>query len=496
MPGKILQVKDISKTFGFHKALDKVSFSLEPGEIHCLVGENGAGKSTFIKILSGAHMPDCGVITLNGKEFGHLNPREAMLNGISTIYQDVELIESLSVADNIFLGKEINKGSIVNYREQNRRARELMGKLNISIDETALVETLSTAKKQTLQIVKAIHSEAKILIMDEPTSSLGYEETRALMDMIRELKNKGIGIIYISHYLEEIFEIGDSITILKDGKYIGSYSVKDITLNDVINKMVGRDASLFFKRERVSIGDPVLKIQNLSSGKGVKDISFEVREGEVFGIGGLVGAGRTELVNLIFGVDKVLKGSMLFHGKGYAPGSPKSAMKSGVCMISEDRKKSALFPERSLIENIVLVDNELKNNHVLKISNEMNIVRRMIEKLNINASDINLPVSLLSGGNQQKTVIARWLLSEMSLFIFDEPSKGVDIGSREGIYKLIVELVKNGKAVIMISSDMPELISISDRIGVMREGKMTNILDAKDAKEEELIKMFIGEGCE
>jgi ribose transport system ATP-binding protein len=492
MSKTLLKVEGITKTFGHHKALDEVSFKLRAGEVHCLVGENGAGKSTLIKILSGAQPPDCGSILINGTQHGQLTPRGAMKEGISTIYQDVELIESLSVSDNIFLGSEIRSGAVVNYSEQNRKSREIMDKLNLSIDEKELVENLSAADKQNLQIVKALHSDAKILIMDEPTSSLGYEETRALMQMVKDLKAKGLGIIYISHYLEEIYEIGDEITILKDGKYIGSYSVKDISINEVIKKMVGRDASLFFKRKRVEIGNDYFRAENLCWKDIVKDVSFNVRSGEVFGIGGLVGAGRTELANLIFGVEKLSSGGMKLLNRTYSPSSPGDALKNGICMITEDRKKSALLPDRSLVENIVLVNNEIRNNMLLKLKEEENIVKDMIDTLQIAASELNQLVSLLSGGNQQKVVIARWLLSNSSVFIFDEPTKGVDIGAREEIYKLIVELAEQGKTIIMISSDMPELISMSDRIAVMRGGRMTHIIDSEGVKEEELIKLFIG----
>jgi ribose transport system ATP-binding protein len=492
MSKTLLKVEGITKTFGHHKALDEVSFKLRAGEVHCLVGENGAGKSTLIKILSGAQPPDCGSILINGTQHGQLTPRGAMKEGISTIYQDVELIESLSVSDNIFLGSEIRSGAVVNYSEQNRKSREIMDKLNLSIDEKELVENLSAADKQNLQIVKALHSDAKILIMDEPTSSLGYEETRARMQMVKDLKAKGLGIIYISHYLEEIYEIGDEITILKDGKYIGSYSVKDISINEVIKKMVGRDASLFFKRKRVEIGNDYFRAENLCWKDIVKDVSFNVRSGEVFGIGGLVGAGRTELANLIFGVEKLSSGGMKLLNRTYSPSSPGDALKNGICMITEDRKKSALLPDRSLVENIVLVNNEIRNNMLLKLKEEENIVKDMIDTLQIAASELNQLVSLLSGGNQQKVVIARWLLSNSSVFIFDEPTKGVDIGAREEIYKLIVELAEQGKTIIMISSDMPELISMSDRIAVMRGGRMTHIIDSEGVKEEELIKLFIG----
>ena len=490
----LLHVEGVSKIYGSQKALDDVSFELHAGEVHCLVGENGAGKSTLIKILSGAVSPDAGTIHILGKQKRYLTPREAIALGISTIYQDVELIESLTVADNIFLGNERRSKipGVVDSSTQFRRAREIMEKLNITIDEKALVENLSAAQKQTLQIVKALHSDAKILIMDEPTSSLGLEETRALMQLVKELAAKDIGIIYISHYLEEIFEIGDRITILKDGQYIGTHHVAQVDVDTVIRNMVGRDASIFFSREQVEIGEKQFEVNNFSYKDVVKDVSFCVHKGEVFGIGGLVGSGRTELADLIVGIEKSEQGTMFLQGEKLHVRSPQDAIKQGICLITEDRKKFGLLGTRSVRENIALVHNEISPAPFLNLAQESALVDSMVQKLQIVISGLDQNVLHLSGGNQQKTVIARLLLSRATVFIFDEPTKGVDIGAKEEIYKLIVQLAKSGKSIIVISSDMPELISLSDRIGVMRQGQLTHILPAHDAKEEELIKYFIG----
>lgn len=490
----LLHVEGVTKIYGSQKALDDVSFELYAGEVHCLVGENGAGKSTLIKILSGAISPDAGAIHILGKQRQFLTPREAITLGISTIYQDVELIESLTVADNIFLGNERRSKipGVVDSNTQFRKAREIMEKLNITINERALVEHLSAAQKQTLQIVKALHSDAKILIMDEPTSSLGLEETRALMQLVKELAAKGIGIIYISHYLEEVFEIGDRITVLKDGRYVGTYDVAQVDVNTVIRNMVGRDASIFFSREPVEIGEKQFEVNHFSYKDVVKDVSFYVRKGEVFGIGGLVGSGRTELAELIVGIEKSEDGNMVLNGEKLCIHSPQDAIKQGICLVTEDRKKFGLFGTRSVRENIALVHNEIAPTPFLNLSQESTLVNSMIQKLQIAVSSLDQNILHLSGGNQQKTVIARLLLSEATVFIFDEPTKGVDIGAKEEIYKLLVQLAQNGKSIIMISSDMPELISLSDRIGVMRHGQLTHILPAHTAKEEELIKYFIG----
>ncbi len=490
---ELLRVEKITKIFGSQKALNEFSYDLNSGEVHCLVGENGAGKSTFIKILSGALRPDSGQIYYMGKEYDHFTPDESMALGISTMYQDVELIETLTVADNIFLGNEITGfGGKIDTSSQNRKAKEIMNRLSISLDETLLVEDLSAAQKQILQIVKALHMQAKVLIMDEPTSSLGQEETKSLMRMIKDLKAGGIGIIYISHYLEEVFEIGDRITVLKDGHYEGTYNSNQITIEEVIRKMVGRDAALFFSRAPVPIGDVKFEIKNFSRHGVVDDVSFKVNGGEIFGIGGLVGAGRTELINLIFGIDKKDSGELFIKGKNEVIKNPSQAINAGICLITEDRKQFALLSDRSVRENIILVSNEVLNKRLIKKKEEIPIVGKMIRKLQIAVSDQEQSVFSLSGGNQQKTVIARWLLSNSDNYIFDEPTKGVDIGAKEEIYKLMVQLASEGKCIIMISSDMPELISMSDRIGVMRNGQMTNILPGKNMKEEELIKYFIG----
>lgn len=489
--GEILRVEGISKTFGHNRVLDQINFSIKKGEVHCLVGENGAGKSTLIKILSGALSPNEGKIIVGNNVYTELTPSMGIELGVSAIYQDVELIDVLTVADNIFLGSERTKQlGVVDTQQQVQKAQEILNRLKINIDPNMLVEDLSAAQKQTLQIVKALHSECKVLIMDEPTSSLGIEETKALMDMVRDLKSQGIGIVYISHYLEEIFEIGDRITILKDGAYEGTYNADDITVEQVIRKMVGRDASLFYEKEQAERRDGKLEVQDFSWGNTVKDVSFTVQQGEIFGIGGLVGAGRTELAQLIFGIEKKEHGTLLLNGEELNIKNPKQAIEQGICLITENRKTHALFLDRPSMENIMLVSNEMESGPLLNRTKEKRAFEDMVDKLNIVLTGPEQRVGSLSGGNQQKTVIARWLLSNCSVYIFDEPTKGVDIGAREEIYKLMVELAKQGKIIIMISSDMPELLSMSDRIGVMRDGRMTHIV--KDVKEEELIQYFLG----
>lgn len=490
----ILIVDQIRKTYGSHLVLDNVSFNLHSGEVFCIVGENGAGKSTLIKILSGAVKPDSGTISIQGKTYTALHPRQSMQFGIATIYQDVELIDSLTVADNIFLGNETMDRFplVVDANSQYKKSRQILQTLHIDIDEKALVENLSAAQKQNLQIAKAFHQDARVLIMDEPTSSLGVEEKRSLMQLVEDLKKRGLGIIYISHYLEEVFEIGDTILILKDGKQVGTYPQTDVDVNFVINKMVGRDASMFFKRERTPIGEVLVRIRNISWGNVVKNVSFDVRAGEVFGIGGLVGSGRSELAACIFGMTKRDKGEIMIGGKPVHIQNPQDAIQNKICLITEDRKKYALFEPMGVQDNIVIINTEFRSSPLLNLREEKNIARKIIDRLHIAVNNVEESVMNLSGGNQQKAILGRWLLMDATLFIFDEPTKGVDIGAKEEIYKLIVELAQEGKSIIMISSDMPELLSMSDRIGIMREGQLIKILENQNISEETLIHNFIG----
>jgi len=488
----ILSLNHITKDFSGTRALDDVSFDLYAGEVHCLVGENGAGKSTLIKILSGAEKPDNGEIIIDDKSYAELTTRQAIDLKIATIYQDVDLVDTLSVADNIFLGAELfNRYGLVDTARQEQIASEIMERLRIRIDPQILVEDLSPAQKQTLQLIKALHRDAKILIMDEPTSSLGREETLALLELVHALAARGIGIIYISHYLQEVSEIGTRISVLKDGRKIRTYDRSDFTIPQLIRDMVGREADLFYKKEPVPLGEPLLRVEEYARGEKVKNVSFSVRRGEIFGIGGMVGSGRTELANLLFGVDKRDRGEVYLAGRKITPRSPREAVGAGICMITEDRQKTGLFGVRPVSENISIIENESKG-LFLNLRREAERVWKEVKQLNIQLSTIEQDADSLSGGNQQKVILSRWLMKGAEIFIFDEPTKGVDIGSKEEIYRLMTELCRQNKGIIMISSDMPELLSMSDRIGIMRNGEMVNIVPAEDASEEKLIQEYLG----
>ena len=490
----LVELNNITKIYGQNKVLKNVSFNLKPGEVHCLVGENGAGKSTLIKILSGAVSPEKGNVKINNTTMKNHNPRKALEAGVSTMYQDAELIESLSVADNVFLGDEkmSKTGLTVNKRNQLKETKEIINELSLNLPFNVLVEDLSTSQKQMLQIVKAYYRKSNIIIMDEPTSSLGLEETKSLMNLIKNLKDRGMGIIYISHYLEEIFEIGDRVSILKDGEDMGTYNIKEINVEEVVRKMVNRDASMFYSRERVEIGDTKVEVKNIFKKGLVEKTSFKVRKGEIMGIGGLVGSGRSELVNLIFGSIKKDSGEILINGKEKKIRSPKDAIKSGICLISEDRKKYGMFNGRNIVENMSIIHNDIFKGPIVNLYEERVITAKEVNDLSIVVKSEDQKIEELSGGNQQKVIIGRWLIDDADLYIFDEPTKGVDIGAKEQIYELIVGLAKKGKSIIMISSDMPELLSMSDVIKVMRNGKLFDIPAKEKITEEELIKYFIG----
>jgi ribose transport system ATP-binding protein len=489
---EILAIDNLSKRFGDTVALDKVHFDLCAGEVHCLVGENGAGKSTLIKILAGAERPDEGTITAFGTQYSRLSPQQSIEAGIATIYQDIELVGSLTVADNIFLGRELRtKWGSIDSGAQNERAGELMRSMNIDLPPTALVEALSAAQQQTLQIVKALYLNANILILDEPTAALGVEETKALLETIKSLTAQKRGIIYISHFLREIFEIGDRVTVLKDGRVTGTFNVRETNLGTITKSMIGRERSLFYERAAVETGEITLQVRDLGRLQHFKGVTFDLHGGEILGFGGVVGSGRSALMRVLFGADRRTTGEIRLNGRAFAPATPMDAIALGVAMIPEDRKSLGLFDLRSLLENIAIVDNELRM-PLLNHTEENRSVKELVRRLHIVSAGVNQPVGSLSGGNQQKTMLARWMLSNASVFIFDEPTKGVDIGAKEEIYRLMVELAKAGKSILMFSSDMPELISMSDRIAVMRNGELVTIVDAKSVTEQQLLGYFLG----
>lgn len=492
----LLTIENLSKGFPGVQALQNIDFTLYPEEIHCLVGENGAGKSTFIKILSGAISPDKGKISVFGNNYDRLTPSKSLDLGIQTVYQESVLVEYLSIAENIFLGSILlNSLGFYDKRKTIQEANDIIASFDVHIDAAKIVEELSTAEKQLVSIVKALSKNAKILILDEPTASLSSTEKNKLLNLLQKVKKNGIGVIYISHLLEEVFSIADRVTVLRDGLKINTHDSVELNEDELIREMVGRPASLFYSREEVSEysgKDLHLRIEDYSRGEYVRNVSFEVRSGEIFGIGGMVGSGRTELARLLFGVDEKDSGRLVLNDKDITPTTPMDAIRDGLCLITEDRKKSGLVLVRSVKENIALGNLNVGANFFMNLKEEEKNVRTLVNRLRVATPTLDQEVTFLSGGNQQKVVLAKWMLTSAEIFIFDEPTRGVDIGAKEEIYRLITGLMSKKKIIILISSDMPELIAMSDRIGIMRRGELVKVLDKEQITDETILSYSIG----
>jgi ABC-type sugar transport system ATPase subunit len=485
----LLEMRDIMKRYPGVLALDKVSIDLKPGEVHCLVGENGAGKSTLMKVLSGAVKKDGGEIFINGEKVEYNAPSEPQALGINTIHQDFKLVPELTVAENIFLGREIKNLFFLNDKEMNIKAAKILSQLGEEIDVALPVNRLSTAERQMVEIAKAIVGNVKILAMDEPTAPLTSKEIKKLFKVIRKLKVKGVGIIYISHRLEEIFEIGDRVTVLRDGKLVHSAEMKEVDKNQLIKFMVGRELANEYPRNKAKKSDEILKVQDLSSDK-IKDISFSLQKGEVLGISGLVGAGRSELVRAIFGADKITSGKIFIGEKEVKINSPKEAIDGGIALLTEDRNLLGLFMNLNIRENISVSSlNKLLKGFFIDKEKEISETQKRFDQLRIKAPTIETSVEALSGGNRQKVVLARWLETNSNILIFDEPTAGIDVGVKFEIYYLINNLAEEGKGIIVISSELPELLGIADRIIVMCEGKITGVLSHEQATQEKVLNL-------
>lgn len=490
MKEPILSLSSVSKSYAGAHALKGVTLDFYAGEVHALVGENGAGKSTLIKILAGAVVADSGTVTIGGVDASRLNPHASITAGISTVYQDVDLVDSLSVADNVFLGIELTTPWMtIDVKKQVKETQSLLSRLKVELNPSAKVSDLSPAEQQTLQIVKALHRQARVVIFDEPTASLGYEETIALMGIVRQLAEQGIAVIYISHHLNEIMELGDRITVLKDGQLVATYVRDECDVTKLVTDMVGREASQYYDKPAIELGETRLAVEGLTPVGAPAGASFHVKAGEVLGFGGLVGSGRTELMEALFGARQRTSGEVRLDGEVLNATSPRRAIEQGLCLLTEDRKSQAMFAQRSVLENVAVVKNELSNPW---LRNERALVDEVVSRLQIRLQTTDQPVTSLSGGNQQKSVLGRWLLTDADVYIFDEPTKGVDVGAKQEIYGFMVELCRRGKAVIMVSSDLPELLSLSDRIAIMRDGVLQKIVPAIGLDEESLMTEFLG----
>jgi ABC-type sugar transport system ATPase subunit len=482
----------ISKRFGPVQALCNVSLTVQAGTVHALVGENGAGKSTLMKILAGVYQPDAGTVEIHGRPRTFTNPAEAIEAGVSMIYQELDLAEHLTVAENIFLGAE-PAGPLpfmVSHRQMLARAQELARRFSFDIDPAAKVEDLPTGDCQIVEILKALRHKASIIVMDEPTSSLSEREAKRLFEVVRRLRSEGLAIIYISHRLEEIIHLADEVSILRDGELVHSSPMTDLDIPKIVHHMVGRELTDFFPQRRVTLGEVLVQVTDLSSEAGIRDIGFEVRRGEIVGMAGLVGAGRTEVARTLFGVDEKTTGRVVLDGRELNTDSPGEAIASGIALLTEDRKRTGLCLELPCSWNITLPNlAQIGFTPFIKPARETRIAAEVGSRIAVKWSSPQAPASSLSGGNQQKLLIARWLLANSKFMMFDEPTRGIDVGAKAEVYTLLNKLAEQGKAILFISSELPELFGIADRILVMRRGKLVGNLVTKETTPEAVMHL-------
>lgn len=491
----IINMTGIDKSFSTNQVLKGVNFSVEKGETHALMGENGAGKSTLMKILSGIYQRDAGIVEVKGKQVEYQHPSDAEADGIAVIHQELNILPELTIAENLFLGKELTKSKFgwLNNKEMNRIAKERLEELGLNLSPTVLAKDLSVGRQQLVEIAKALMTNADIIIMDEPTAALTDREIDTLFEVIERLKRKGVSFIYISHRMEEIFAICDRITVLRDGASIGTKVIKETNFDEIVSMMVGRELGDRFPSSDKKIGDVKLQVSNLTREGEFEDVSFDVKAGEILGISGLMGAGRSEVVETIFGYRRQDKGSIYLDGQKVSIKHPQDAINKGIAFISEDRKTKGLIVDFSVGDNLNLTNlKTLSNNGWMLSQKEQTLYQTMVERLNIRVSDRSQLAKSLSGGNQQKVVIAKWLGIGPGVLILDEPTRGVDVGSKKEIYKIMQDLASQGVAIIMVSSELPEIIGMSDRVAVMCEGKLMTVLNKDQLTEENIMHYATG----
>jgi ABC-type sugar transport system ATPase subunit len=488
----ILELKNISKSFPGVKALDDVSFSIDRGTVHALVGENGAGKSTLIKILAGIYHPEEGQVLINGVPEAFKAPIDSQMKGISVVHQELKLSETLSVAENVFLGNLLYKNHMVDWKGMRIRAAELLKQVGIPLDVNAEVAKLSVAQKQMVEICKAINRNCKVLIMDEPSATLTDKEQTIMFRTVKQLRAQGVTIIYISHRLEEIFDLADNVTVLRDGRHIATMPVSSVDRAGLVSMMVGRAVTTEYPRSGVEPGPVVLEVKDLKRKNVLRGISFTLRKGEILGIAGLVGAGRTELVRAVLGIDKIDSGEVLLHGQPVKLQSFRQAIRHGIGLVPEDRKKQGLVQIATVLNNICMVNmGVVSRRGVMNRRLERQYSHEYVDKLKIMTPSIDTETQYLSGGNQQKVVIAKWLLEDSQIIVLDEPTRGIDVGAKSEIYHLITRLVQAGKSVIMISSELPEVVGMSDRILVMHEGREVGMIEREEASQEAIMALCV-----
>ncbi|MEH7108565.1 sugar ABC transporter ATP-binding protein [Bacillus sp. JJ1764] len=491
----VIEMKGINKAFSGNKVLENVEFQLLPGEVHALMGENGAGKSTLMKILTGIYERDQGTVWVKGKEVHFQNPKEAEKAGIAVIHQELNIIPHLSVYDNMFLGKEIIFGrfGVTNDKEMKKKTKEYLNRLGIDMDPTVEAGSLSVGQQQMIEIARAVAANTEVLIMDEPTAALTEREIESLFKVIASLKKEGVGIVYISHRMEEIFQICDRISVLRDGQFIDVKSINETNFDEIVRLMVGRQLGERFPERNIEIGEERFRVENLTRKGNFEKINFSVHKGEILGVAGLMGAGRTEIMQAIFGFRPHDEGKVFIDNKEISNKTPFDAIQAGIAFVTEDRKSQGLILELSVRENYSVTNlNKISKNGLISSQKENRLVDEMIEKLKVKTSGRELSVKSLSGGNQQKIVIGKWMGIDPKILILDEPTRGVDVGAKKEIYQLMNELTKLGVSIIMVSSELPEILGMSDRIIVIHEGKLTATIQRSEASQEKIMQSATG----
>ena len=489
-----IEMRGIDKSFGSNQVLKQAGFTLESGEVHALMGENGAGKSTLMKILTGVYTKDAGTVLVDGKEVNYKNPQEAEKAGIVFIYQELNVMFDLTVEENLFMGKEIHgKFGICDKKAMQKKAQEALNILGVNISPKTVMAELSVGQQQMVEICKALMADAKVIIMDEPTAALTQSETVALFKVIESLRKKGVSMVYISHRMEEIFELCDRITVLRDGSYIGVKNIPETNMNEIVKMMIGREIGERYPSRNVKIGKEVLKVKELTRKGTFHDVNFSVRAGEVLGVSGLMGAGRTEIMQAIFGNLSYESGTIEIDGKEVKISNPRQAMEHGIGFITEDRKTEGLMLDKSIRKNISLCNlRRISKSSVISREAEKNMVAEAIKDLRIKCFGSYHECNNLSGGNQQKVVLAKWILTNPKILILDEPTRGVDIGAKKEIYSIINKLAAQGVAIILVSSELPEVLGMSDNIMVVREGEVRGIISYEEANQERVMTLATG----
>lgn len=492
----MIQMNDIVKDFPGVRALAGITFDVYKGEIHCLVGENGSGKSTLMKILSGAYTPTSGIITIGEQQWNELNPALSKELGIHIVYQENDLVPTMNVVENVFVGNEKTKlAGLMDFQGMLEYVIQLMEKYQIDIDPYQTIENMSVSDQQFVKILKALSGDPKILIMDEPTSMFNVEDADKVLNIVKNIADKDISIIYISHFLKEVVQIADRITVIRDGAVIRTYSNenKDVSYDDITRDMVGRPVDMFYKKEKSEIGDIMFEVENLKLSKDSPSLDFYIRKGEILGFAGMVGSGRTEIARAISGADPRFSGDIYLNGQLIKINNPRDSAKAGIAHITEDRQRLGLTLNSSVLENMLLVGiDDIKSGLVYNYKNYSGKVQQIVDDLNIRTPSLLQQVINLSGGNQQKIVVGKWLYAEPTVYIFDEPTRGIDVNAKTEFYKQMTELAKQGNCILMISSDMPELISMSDRVLVVRDGAFECELTGDDINEQTIIKEALG----